>query len=188
LAQDSYDVKIYLQGYQKYCQHFWRPEEARSYSMDGFRGFNSGAFITGKGGCGKSGILTYVVAWAHENKWVVISVPRGRYWTSHHGEPEADNENVPAILERHSNGLYLHPERSREFLEDIAYSNEQSFREMKVNKSIYGKFDMTGVHDKDGEPFPRTWDNKRKVWSDSWKQNLSPAELMHYDQMLPIYT
>jgi len=55
--------------------------------MVGFKGFNSGCFITGKGGCGKSGILTYVTCWAHENKWVVISVPRGRYWSSHHGEP-----------------------------------------------------------------------------------------------------
>jgi Mitochondrial ribosomal death-associated protein 3 len=56
--------------------------------MEGFKGFNSGCFLTGKGGSGKSGILTYVNAWAHENKWVVISVPKGRYWSSHHGEPE----------------------------------------------------------------------------------------------------
>lgn len=59
---------------------------------------------------------------------------------------------------------------------------------MNVNLNIYGKYDMTGVHDREGEPFPRVWDNKRKVWSDSWKTNLSPAELMHYDQMVPIYS
>lgn len=91
--------------------------------MDGFRGFNSGCFLTGKSGCGKSGVLTYVTAWAHENKWVVINQPKGRYWTSHRGDDFEDDE-TPNILERHSNGLYLHPDRSREFLEDIAYSNE----------------------------------------------------------------
>lgn len=94
LKHESYDVKVYLQGYQKYCNHFWRPEEARTYTMDGFRGFNSGCFITGKAGSGKSGILTYVVAWAHENKWVVINVPKGRYWSSHHGEVDEENEDA----------------------------------------------------------------------------------------------
>jgi hypothetical protein len=45
--------KMYVQGYQKKCYHHWRPDDMR-YSIDGFKGFNSGAFIHGDTGVGKS--------------------------------------------------------------------------------------------------------------------------------------
>ena len=32
---------------------------------------------------------------------------------------------------------------------------------------------MTGIHDDEPEPCPRTWDNDRKTWSDDWKQFLN---------------
>ena len=57
--------------------------------MKGFKGFNSGCFLTGWQGAGKSGVLTYVTAWAHENEWVVISVPRGKEWVTHEGEEDS---------------------------------------------------------------------------------------------------
>lgn len=83
LKHEEYDCKVYLQQYHKYCYHFWRPEESRAYTITGFKGFNSGCFLTGRGGCGKSGVLTYVVAWAHENEWVVVAIPWGRDWVDH---------------------------------------------------------------------------------------------------------
>ena len=46
---------------------------------------------------------------------------------------------------------------------------------------------MTGVHDKEGDPCPRQWDVKWKIWNDSWKEHLTPAELKHYDQLVPVY-
>lgn len=46
-------------------------------------------------------------------------------------------------------------------MNDLKIQNEQIFREMKVNLDRYGKFDITGVKDGDGEPCPRTWDQLR---------------------------
>lgn len=68
-------------------------------------------------------------------------------------------------------------------MEDIAYSNEQAFSEIPVNLSIYGGYDQTGVHDSEGDPCPRVWDPRRKIWSDSWKEFLSPEELKLYEDM-----
>ena len=42
--------------------------------------------------------------------------------------------------------------------------------------SLYGKFDMTGVKDGDPDPCPRYWDEKRKTWSDDWKEQLFDVE------------
>lgn len=95
--------------------------------------------MTGRGGCGKSGVLTYVTAWAHENEWVVVAIPWGRDWVDHEGEEESQSEN--SFVERHKNGLYLQIDKAKEFLEDIAYSNEQAFSEIPVNLNIYGGFD-----------------------------------------------
>jgi len=39
---ESKKYKIYLQGHQKYCYHFWRPEDMREYSLQSFKGFNTG--------------------------------------------------------------------------------------------------------------------------------------------------
>ena len=160
---------------------FWRPEEAWAYTMTGFKGFNSGCFLTGYGGCGKSGVLTYVTAWAHENEWVVIAIPKGWEWVNHKGEEESNSDNP--FVEWHKNGLYLQLDKAKEFLEDIAYSNEVAFSQIPVNLSIYGHYDQTGVHDMEGEPCPRVWDNRWKVWSDSWKEFLTPDELKYYENM-----
>jgi len=73
--------------------------------MKGFKGFNSGCFVTGWAGSGKSGILTYVTAWAHENKWAVVSIPNGKKFVHHKGEEDSKSENP--FVERHKNGLYL---------------------------------------------------------------------------------
>jgi hypothetical protein len=40
-TQDTKKYKIYLQGHQKYCFHFWRPEDMRQYALQRFKGFNS---------------------------------------------------------------------------------------------------------------------------------------------------
>lgn len=43
--------------------------------------------------------------------------------------------------------------------------------------SLFGKIDISGVKDGDPEPCPRYWDDKRKCWSDSWKENLYDFEI-----------
>jgi len=128
LNHDSKKYKIYLQGHQKYCFHFWRPEDMREYALQSFKGFNSGMFMWGRSGAGKSGALGYIVAWAHENNWAVINIPRARKFT-----------HTPCTLERHINGLYIQKQFAKELLEDLKISNQQKLEEMKVNMELYGK-------------------------------------------------
>jgi hypothetical protein len=174
LSHDSKKYKIYLQGHQKFCYHFWRPEDMREYSLQSFKGFNTGGLIWGRSGSGKSGTMSYVIAWAHENNWAVISVPRARKFTTNKLQ-----------IERHFNGLYMQKQLAKEFLEDIRFSNQQKFEELKVNLDIYGKFDMTGIHDDEPEPCPRVFDTRRRVWSDSWKDHLTEFELKQIAQDTP---
>jgi hypothetical protein len=47
---------MYLQGYQKKCNHHWRPEDIRRVGLGqgSFKGFNTGGILWGERGCGKS--------------------------------------------------------------------------------------------------------------------------------------
>ena len=55
-------------------------------------------------------------------------------------------------------------------------------REIPVDMKLFGKIDFTGVKDGDPEPCPRVWDEKRKTWSDSWKENLYDFEIKTLQQ------
>lgn len=80
-------------------------------------------------------------------------------------------------IDRHINGLYLQPQLAKELLEDLKISNQARFEEMKVNLDLYGKFDMTGIHDDEPEPCPRVFDPRRRTYSDAWKEHLTEYEL-----------
>ena len=88
--------KLYLQNYHKFCNHHWRPEDIRRVSFPRFKGNNTGCLLWGERGCGKSQILTYLTAWAHEKQWVnlTISDPQGIV-------------NGRSDLFRNKDGLYL---------------------------------------------------------------------------------
>lgn len=47
----------------------------------------------------------------------------------------------------------------------------------------YGKYDISGVKDGDPEPCPKVWDDERKTWSDSWKENLYDLEIKNLQQV-----
>ena len=70
----------------------------RRVSLPRFKGDNTGLLLWGPRGCGKSQILTYATAWAHENRWLVLTVPSCEAFVD-------GNEEI----ERHKNGLYLQP-------------------------------------------------------------------------------
>lgn len=173
-SRDQIDYKMYLSGYHKKCNHHWRPSDIRRVGLaqGAFKGFNTGGLLWGEKGCGKSQILAYLTAWAHENNWINISVPSCPEFV------EGDQFRI----ERMKNGLYLQPELAARMLSDLRTANEQIFREMDVDLNLYGKFDMTGVHEDDGEPCPRTWDPLRQCWSDDWKGYLYDVELKFLDQ------
>ena len=109
---------MYLSGYHKFCNHHWRPEEIRSVTFDRFKGNNTGCLLWGERGCGKSQILTYITAWAHENNWVNFTI----------SDPEAFIGGKTELF-RFKNGLYLQKDLAKSLLEDFRHSNEQSLNE-----------------------------------------------------------
>ena len=90
---------MYLAQYHKRCYHHWRPIDIRRVGVDKgfFKGFNTGGLLWGETGCGKSQILAYLTAWAHENSWVNLTFP-------HCDDVTEDAKHRP---ERMENGLYL---------------------------------------------------------------------------------
>lgn len=93
---EVHQYKLYLSGYHKICTGLWRPEDIRRVSIPRFKGANSGLMLWGNRGAGKSQILSYVSAWAHENKWAVINIPKCEAFVD--GREE---------VFRFKNGLYL---------------------------------------------------------------------------------
>lgn len=49
--------------------------------------------------------------------------------------------------------------------------------------SVYGRYDISGIKDGEPEPCPRVWDEKRKVWSDSWKTLLYDVEVKELERV-----
>jgi hypothetical protein len=95
-VNETVKYKLYLQGYHKFCKHLWRPEDIRRVSFNRFKGYNTGCLLYGERGCGKSQILTYLTAWAHEKQWVNLTI----------SDPQAILGGDGAIF-RHKDGLYL---------------------------------------------------------------------------------
>lgn len=72
--------------------------------------------------------------------------------------------------------MYIQHTLAIRMLNDMAYQNEQIFHDMDVDLSRFGQYDITGIKDADGDPFPRTWDEERQCWSDDWKDFLYEQE------------
>lgn len=167
--KENIEYKMYIQGYQKFCRHHWRPESMRQISNDSFKGSNTGVLLWGEQGCGKSQILSYLTAWAYDSKWCNVAI--------------TDQEsfiNGKYDIFRYKNGLYLQEDLAKRLCQDFLTTNEELLREMDVDMSEYGKYDISGVRDDEPEPCPRTWDEKRKAWSDDWKQFLFEHEINFY--------
>ena len=166
--RDRIEYKMYMRGYHEKCFHHWRPEDIRRVGLGNglFKGFNTGGLLWGERGCGKSQILSYLTAWAHESEWVNITVPSCPEFV------DASHD-----IERMENGLYLQHTLAQRMLVDLRTQNEQIFRELDVDMSRFGKMDITGHKDEDGDPCPRVWDPIRQCWSDDWKMFLYEAEL-----------
>jgi hypothetical protein len=81
LPKDLKDGKgkynLLLKEVQGFNQYLWRPPSISKFSLQGFKGFNTGALLWGEKGRGKSQILAYLGAWAHDNNWATILIPSG---------------------------------------------------------------------------------------------------------------
>ena len=149
---------LHLTSFYELCTYQWRPESHRTLIKD-FKGFNSGCLLTGEAGCGKSQILTYLHAWAKENNWIVLPIPRATKFTKD-----------PSEIERHPTGMYMQHVFAQELLLDLKIINYEILKFYPVNLKMYGKFDMAGNREGDSEAVPIYYDKERKVWSDSWKK------------------
>ena len=165
-AREVINYKLYMQGYHKFCYHHWRPEDHRRTGFPRFKGNNTGILLWGERGCGKSQILTYATAWAHENSWINFSITDFEEFTN------ATTESF-----RFKNGLYLQKDLAKALLQDFKHANEQILLDFDVDTSLYGKYDISGVKDGDPEPCPRKWDPERKIWNDVWKESLYDVEI-----------
>lgn len=105
------DSQKYLLSFPKYKKNYKKlPTNISKFGFEGFQGINSGVFLHGARGSGKSGVLLYLAMWAHKMNWIVVSVPNVFKWTLL-GEQE---------LRRHErSGLFLQPEYAVEFLEQF---------------------------------------------------------------------
>jgi hypothetical protein len=149
---------LHLTTFHEMCKYQWRPLEIRN-SIPDFKGFNSGVIFNGRSGTGKSQILAYIHAWAKENNWIVLSVPKASSFSKGYSE-----------LERHLTGLYLQHNLVREFLVEFKIMNYKLLKSSEVDLYLYGKSDMAGNRDGDPDPVPVLWDKEREVYTDAWKK------------------
>lgn len=91
--------------------------------------------IDGKRGTGKSCILNTVVLWAKLNNWFVIFIPDIKKYKF----------DINTIVRSNTN-LYIQPELSRQFLENIVKGNEKFLKELKVSKEIIKNTCLDGTH------------------------------------------
>lgn len=100
------------------------------------RSYKSRSFlIDGKRGTGKSCILNTIVLWAKLNQWFVIFVPDIKKYKF----------DINTIVRSNTN-LYIQPELSRQFLEDIVKTNESFLKKLKVDKKILENTCLDGTH------------------------------------------
>jgi truncated hemoglobin YjbI len=82
-------------------------------------------------------ILAYTAMLGFKNNWIVIHLTDGYRWTQ-------DHKAKPVKMH---NGLFVIPEHVVQWLDQFKTANEHLLKDMKINNEIYGKIDLTGVHE-----------------------------------------
>lgn len=121
--------------------------------------FNSSILLHGDAGVGKSGILNYLHLWAKSSGWFVVPVFRATRLYNLKAEE----------VETHVNGLYLTHRSAKEFLLELKIINLEILAKI-THIPEFGKINFAGEKDGTLESFPTLWDEKREVFTDSWKQ------------------
>jgi small subunit ribosomal protein S29 len=131
--------------------------------MDNKLSFNSGLMLYGDAGTGKSGVLNYVISWAHQKNWVVMKVRNCFHITHPHDLLGKDEEISMHPLEKHlESRLFLDYVNSGRILKDFMTANEDLLRQIPVDKSLYGKINIVGVHDGEPTAVPNAYNAWRK--------------------------
>jgi small subunit ribosomal protein S29 len=142
------------------------------FGFKGFVGFNSGLLLHGYRGTGKSGVLAFATMWAHQNNWLVVSVPSAFRLTQ-----------TKTLFDRHhKTGLYLQNDLAKEWLGNFRNANKTLLATININKDLYGKFNYSGVHDNEPEPVPNTFYKRRKAYFKDHEKFLYPEEIRMMDE------
>ncbi|CAK74508.1 unnamed protein product (macronuclear) [Paramecium tetraurelia] len=116
-----------------------------------YYGYSSNLLFYGDHGAGKSGVLMQAIIFAQQTGWIVAVVPSGYNWTS-----------LKYEAKRHfKTGLYMQPKAAQEWLEQFKEANQEHLKTFQVDLSLYGKFNLSGVHDDDPDPCPNLYDERR---------------------------
>lgn len=105
---DGKTHKVFFKKYRKSYKKL--PSNISRFGLANFQGINSGVFLHGVRGSGKSGVLLYAAMCAHKMNWIVVTVPNVYKWTQL-GELE--------MRRHHASGLYLQQEYALDFLEQL---------------------------------------------------------------------
>ena len=92
-----------------------------------------GWLLDGKRGVGKSSVLSFVVAWARKQGWMVIFEPLAGRFSRDIGE-----------IKRSSGGIFMQNGFAQSFLERTAVCNKQFFEKIPCNMKVYGRRSLDG--------------------------------------------
>jgi len=131
------------------------PSALQTYQLPNFIGLNSNLLYWGVSGAGKTGNLYAVTMWAIKSNWLVFKLPSVRAIT---------HSTVERIEFHDKSRLFMTPMLAHELLKQIVSTNEHLLSEMPVNMSLYGKYNMVGVHKDEPNPVPNFYIPDRQTY------------------------
>jgi small subunit ribosomal protein S29 len=131
------------------------PTAQQGYMIPNFVGLNSNILLWGVHGSGKSGSLYAVTMWAIKSNWLVFKVPSVRAIT---------HSKLDHLTRHDKTRLFLNPDLAVEILKDFFSTNEHLLENIEVDKSIYGKYNMIGVHRDEPNPVPNFYIEDRQTY------------------------
>jgi small subunit ribosomal protein S29 len=87
--------------------------------------------------------MTALTHWALEDgNWVVLKIPRATDFTEYGSSVLWD-----------PSGSYIQPEVAIDLLLEFRQLNAEKLKEIPVNLSLYGKYNIAGMHDVHDKPY-----------------------------------
>ena len=99
-------------------------------------------------------IMAYATMFAFKNNWIVITTPNIMKWT----------QDRVANPERMYNGLFVIEQHVMQWLDQFKTLNGHILKDMPVNLDLYGKMDITGVHQGQYQPVPNIYYKERQTY------------------------
>jgi hypothetical protein len=131
------------------------PSALQNYLLPNFIGLNSNLLFWGVGGAGKSGNMYAITMWAIKSNWLVFKLPSVRAVT---------HSSFERVEFHDKSRLFMTQNIAHELLKEILSTNEHLLSEIPVDLSIYGNYNMVGVHKDEPNPVPNFYIPDRKTY------------------------